>query len=81
MTKPELVELSASEMEAISAGFGSSSRPRFGKLIVLLLALLHRRATALVEQVAAASREDYLRPYCLQDSRGNCLMTLRSDFI
>jgi hypothetical protein len=46
MTKPELVELSASEMEAISAGFGSSSRPRFGMLIVLLLlALLVRSAT------------------------------------
>jgi hypothetical protein len=55
MTKPERVELSASEMEAISAGFGGSSRPRFGKLIVLLLlALLLRRATALAEQVAAA---------------------------
>jgi hypothetical protein len=55
MTKPELVELSASEAEAISADFGSSRRPRFGKLIVLpLLALLLRRATALAEQVAAA---------------------------
>ena len=56
MTKPELVELNASEMEAISAGFGSSSRrPRLGKLIVLLLlALLLRRTTAPAEEVAAA---------------------------
>ena len=55
MTKPELVELSASEMEAISAGYGSSRRPRLGGLILLLLvALLIRSRTAVPATEAAA---------------------------
>jgi hypothetical protein len=55
MTKPELVELNASEMEAITGRGSSNRRPRLGGLIVLLLlALLLRSATALAEQVAAA---------------------------
>jgi hypothetical protein len=54
MTKPDLVELSASEMEAISAGYGSSRRPRLGGLIVLLLlALLLRSRTAPAAEAAA----------------------------
>jgi hypothetical protein len=56
MTKSELVELSASEMEAISAGYGSSRRPRLGKLIVLLLlALLLGRRTAVPATEATAA--------------------------
>jgi hypothetical protein len=57
MTKPELVELNASEMEAISAGFqGSASRrPRLGALVVLLLlALLLRSRIAAPAAEAAA---------------------------
>jgi hypothetical protein len=47
MTKPELVELSASEMQGISAGYSiGSRRPRLGGLIVLLLALLLRSRVA-----------------------------------
>ena len=55
MTKPELVELNASEMEAISAGYGRSRRPGLGGLIVLLLlALLLRTRTAAPAAEAAA---------------------------
>jgi hypothetical protein len=78
MTKPEL---SASEMEAISAGFGCSSRPRFGKLIVLLLALLLRRATALASKSQRRNEGIIFGPTVCKVSRGNCLMALRSDFI
>jgi hypothetical protein len=55
MTKPELVELSASETEAISGGYDSIRRPRLGGLIVLLLlALLLRSRTAAPAAEAAA---------------------------
>ena len=55
MTKPEIVELSPAEMEAISAGYGSSKRPRLGGLILLLLvALLLGRRTVVPATEAAA---------------------------
>jgi hypothetical protein len=54
MTKPERVELSASEREAISAGDqGSRRRPKLGGLIeLLLLALLRSRAVPVTKTAA-----------------------------
>jgi hypothetical protein len=55
MTKPELVELNASEMEAISGGIAQNGthKPKLGKLIVFLLLLLllkkHRAPAAPME--------------------------------
>ena len=57
MTKPELVELSASEMQAISAGYGSSRRPKLGGLIVLLLLALLLRSRVAVPVAAERTVE------------------------